>query len=42
MQRTLAALKNRDLIREEETRGHTRLRLEDPVFGAWLGVIGHT
>ncbi len=42
MQRALAALKSRDLIREEETRGQTRLRLEDPFFGVWLGLIGHT
>jgi hypothetical protein len=42
MQRALAALKDRDLIREEETRGQTRLRLEDPFFGTWLALIGHT
>ena len=32
MQRALAALKSRDLIREEERLGQTRLRLEDPFF----------
>jgi uncharacterized protein len=42
MQRALAALKSRDLIREEETRGQARLRLEDPFLGVWLGLIGHT
>jgi hypothetical protein len=39
MQRALTALNGRDLIREEETRGQTRLRLEDPFFGTWLGLI---
>jgi DNA-binding IclR family transcriptional regulator len=39
MQRALAALNNRDLIREEETRGQTRWRLEDPFFSTWLGLI---
>jgi uncharacterized protein len=42
MQRALAALKDRDLVREEETLGETRLRLEDPVFGRWLALLGHT
>ncbi len=42
MQRALAALKSRDLIREEERLGQTRLRLEDPFFGTWLGLLGHT
>ncbi len=42
MQRALAALRDRELIREEEARGQTRLRLEDPFFGAWLALIGHT
>ena len=42
MQRALAALKSRDLIRGEETRGQTRLRLDDPFFGTWLALIGHT
>ena len=42
MQRALAALKSRDLIREEERLGQTRLRLEDPFFGTWLALLGHT
>jgi len=41
IQRALAALRDRELIREEETRGQTRLRLEDPFFGRWLALIGH-
>jgi uncharacterized protein len=41
MQRALEALKDRELIREEETRGETHLRLEDPFLGTWLGLIGH-
>jgi uncharacterized protein len=41
MQRALASLKSRDLIREEERLGHTRLRLEDPFFGTWLALLGH-
>ena len=40
--RALAALKSRDLIREEERLGQTRLRLEDPFFGTWLALLGHT
>jgi hypothetical protein len=40
--RALAALKDRDLIREEETRGQTRLRLDNSFFGTWLALIGHT
>ncbi len=36
MQRALAALKSRGLIREEESRGKTRLRLEDPFFAQWI------
>lgn len=40
MQRALAALKGRDLVREEEARGQTHLRLEDPFFGTWLALIG--
>jgi len=39
LQRALTALKARDLVREEEGRGETRLRLEDPFFGAWLILI---
>ena len=39
LQRALIALKARDLVREEERRGETRLRLEDPFFGAWLILI---
>ncbi len=42
MQRALEALKDRELIREEETRGETHLRLEDPFLGAWLALIGHS
>ena len=42
MQRALAALKSRDLIREEERLGQTRLRLEDPFFGTWLAFPSHT
>jgi hypothetical protein len=39
MQRALAALNSRDLIREEETRGQTQWRLEDPFFSTWLRII---
>jgi hypothetical protein len=36
MQKALAALVNRQLVREEMAAGATRLRLEDPLFGTWL------
>ena len=42
MQRALAALKSRDLIREGQRFGQTRLRLEDPFLGTWLAPLGHT
>ena len=42
MQRALGGLKARDLIREEERLGQTRLRFEDPFFGTWLALLGHT
>lgn len=41
MQRALAGLKARDLTRDEERLGQTRLRLEDPFFGTWLALLGH-
>lgn len=36
MQRALEALTARDIVREEETQGALRLRLEDPFLGAWV------
>ena len=36
MQKSLAGLVNRQLIREELSRGSAGLRLEDPLFATWL------
>lgn len=39
MQRALEALEAKMIVREEQARGATRLRLEDPLFGAWIGLV---
>jgi uncharacterized protein len=36
LQKSLKALETRGMIREEGERGEMRLRLEDPLFGAWI------
>lgn len=36
MQRTLTALDDKGIVREEENNGGIRLRLEDPFLGAWI------
>lgn len=39
MQRAIEALEDKQVIREDQTRGTVRLRLEDPLFGAWIRLI---
>ena len=39
MQRAIEALEQRQIIREEQVRGDVRLRLEDPLFGAWVRLV---
>lgn len=39
MQKALAALESKGIVREEQARGETRLRLEDPLFGAWVELV---
>ena len=36
MQKALVALESKGLIREEPSRASAHLRLEDPLFGAWI------
>ncbi len=36
LQKSLKALESRGLVREEGAQGAIRLRLEDPLFGAWV------
>lgn len=39
MQRAVEALEERQIIREEQAVGTVRLRLEDPLFGAWVRLV---
>jgi uncharacterized protein len=39
MQRALASLQDKQIVREEQTAGTVRLRLEDPLFAAWLRLV---
>jgi AAA+ ATPase superfamily predicted ATPase len=39
LQRALQALESKQIVREEPERGTVRLRLEDPLFGAWIGLV---
>jgi uncharacterized protein len=39
IQKSLRALAEKDILREEQTLGTTRLRLEDPFFGAWINLV---
>jgi hypothetical protein len=39
MQKALVALEAKGIIREEQSRGAARLRLEDPLFGAWVQFV---
>ncbi len=39
MQRALEALEAKTIVREEQERGAARLRLEDPLFGAWIELV---
>lgn len=39
MQKALAALEAKGIVREEQSRGERRLRLEDPLFGAWVKLV---
>ncbi len=36
MHKTLGILDEKGIVREDETGGATRYRLEDPFLGAWL------
>lgn len=36
IQKALKALESRGIVREEGAKGEVRLRLEDPLFGAWV------
>jgi hypothetical protein len=38
MQKALKALTERGIVREEQTLGAVRLRLDDPFFATWLKV----
>jgi DNA-binding MarR family transcriptional regulator len=37
--KSLKLLERKSIIREEQTLGNTRLRLEDPFFGAWIALV---
>jgi len=39
MQKALKALEAKAVVREEQSRGAVRLRLEDPLFGAWVELV---
>jgi hypothetical protein len=39
MQKALRALESKSIVREEQSRGIVRLRLEDPLFGAWVELV---
>ena len=39
MQRALESLETKMIVREEQARGTVRLRLEDPLFAAWIGMV---
>ena len=39
MQTALRALESKAIVREEQFRGTLRLRLEDPLFGAWVELV---
>ena len=39
MQKALGALESKGIVREEQSRGTVRLRLEDPFFGAWVELV---
>jgi Fic family protein len=39
MQKALRALEAKGILREEQSRGTTRLRLEDPLFGVWVDLV---
>jgi hypothetical protein len=38
MQKALKILTDRGIIREEQTLGDARLRLDDPFFATWLRI----
>lgn len=37
--KSLKLLEAKGILREEQARGTTRLRLEDPLFGAWIALV---
>ena len=39
MQRAIEALEAKQIVREDQSRGSVRLRLEDPFLGAWLELV---
>lgn len=39
MQKSIAALVSKGVLREEQGEGETRLRIEDPLFTAWIALV---
>lgn len=39
MQRAIESLREKQIVRDEQARGEVRLRLEDPLFGAWIELV---
>jgi DNA-binding GntR family transcriptional regulator len=39
LQRAVQALANKQIVREEQTRGAAHLRIEDPLFATWIRLI---
>jgi AAA+ ATPase superfamily predicted ATPase len=39
MQRAVEALETKQIIREDQSRGGVRIRLEDPFFAAWVDLV---
>jgi uncharacterized protein len=39
MQKALGALEAKGIVRNEPARGDSQLRLEDPLFGAWIALV---
>ncbi len=39
MQKALGALEAKSIVREEQSLGTAGLRLEDPLFGAWVELV---
>jgi hypothetical protein len=39
MQKALVGLESKRIVREEVLRGESRLRVEDPLFRAWITLV---